>query len=217
MANFNRIIMVGNLTRDPEYKEISSGQALCRLGLASNRQYRHRQSGDMVQEVCFIDIDVWGAQAESCRQYLQKGRAILVEGRLKFDQWQDNNGNNRNKHTIVADRVVFLSQSAADTAAAGTAYAGAGAAGMGDSAKKDPSSDLEKELLDQIDQIKEKAAEEEEPKEGNADAQTVKPAKKATKKAAKKEAAAKEGSEDVNKVGDVKFQDEPPFEDDLPF
>src|SRR5579872_3069071 len=69
MANFNRVIMIGNLTRDPEHKQLTSGQAVCRLGLATNRQFKNRQTGSMVQEVCYIDIDVWGAQAESCKQY----------------------------------------------------------------------------------------------------------------------------------------------------
>lgn len=109
MAGYNRIIMIGNLTRDPEYKQLPSGQAVSRLGLATNRQYRNKQSGAMVQEVCFIDIDVFGPQAESCRQYLQKGRSVLIEGRLKFDTWESAEGQNRSKHSIVADRVVFLS------------------------------------------------------------------------------------------------------------
>ena len=109
MAGYNRIIMVGNLTRDPEYKQLASGQAVCRLGIASNRQFRNRQSGDMVQEVCYIDVDVWGPQADSCNKYLEKGRQVLIEGRIKFDTWQDQDGKNRNKHSIVADRVVFLS------------------------------------------------------------------------------------------------------------
>lgn len=109
MAGYNRIIIVGNLTRDPEYKQLSSGQAVCRLGVATNRQFRNRQTGDTSQEVCFVDIDVWGAQAESCNQYLQKGRQVLVEGRLKLDTWQDAEGHNRSKHSITAERVVFLS------------------------------------------------------------------------------------------------------------
>ncbi|EKD23340.1 MAG: Single-stranded DNA-binding protein, partial [uncultured bacterium] len=110
MADYNRIILVGNLTRDPELKTLASGQPLCRLGLASNRQFRNRQTGAMIQEVCFIDVDVWGNQAESCKQYLQKGRAVLIEGRLKYDTWQDaNGGGTRSKHTVVADKVVFLS------------------------------------------------------------------------------------------------------------
>lgn len=108
MASYNRIIMMGNLTRDPELKQLTSGQSVCRFGLASNRQFKNRQTGSMVQEVCFIDVDVWGAQADHCKQYLQKGRPVLVEGRIKLDTWQDNDGSKRSKHTIVADRVTFL-------------------------------------------------------------------------------------------------------------
>lgn len=108
MASFNRIIIAGNLTRDPEYKQLPSGQGVCRLGLASNRQFKNRQTGMQIQEVCYVDIDVWGPQADSCNQYLQKGRGVLIEGRLKFDTWQDQNGQTRSKHSIVADRVVFL-------------------------------------------------------------------------------------------------------------
>jgi single-strand DNA-binding protein len=109
MASFNRVIIVGNLTRDPEYRTLASGQGVCRLGLATNRQFKNKQTGSLVQEVCYIDIDVWGAQAESCRQYLQKGRPVLVEGRLKQDSWDDQtSGQKRTKHSIVAERVVFL-------------------------------------------------------------------------------------------------------------
>ena len=115
MASYNRVIIMGNLTKDPDYKQLTSGQAVCRLGLASNRQFKNRQSGSMVQEVCFVDIDVWGAQADSCNQYLQKGSAVLVEGRLKFDTWQDNDGQKRSKHSIVADRVTFLSAANSST------------------------------------------------------------------------------------------------------
>ncbi|HLB93977.1 MAG TPA: single-stranded DNA-binding protein, partial [Candidatus Babeliales bacterium] len=107
MADFNRIIIVGNLTRNPDYKQLPSGQGVCRLGLAANRQFKNRQTGENVQEVCFVDVDVWGAQAESCNQYLEKGRAVLVEGRLKLDSWQDAEGHPRSKHSIVADRIVF--------------------------------------------------------------------------------------------------------------
>lgn len=108
MASYNRIIIIGNLTRDPEYKQLTSGQPVCRLGVASNRQYKNKQTGSLVQEVCFIDVDVFGPQAESCRQYLQKGRPVLVEGRLKLDTWQSPDGQNRSKHSIIAEKVVFL-------------------------------------------------------------------------------------------------------------
>ncbi len=109
MAGYNRIIMVGNLTRDPELKQLPSGQSVCRLGIASNRQTRNKTTGAVIQEVCFVDVDVWGAQAESCNQYLQKGRPVLVEGRLKLDSWKESDGQPRSKHSIVAERVVFLS------------------------------------------------------------------------------------------------------------
>lgn len=106
MASFNKVIMMGNLTRDPEYKQFS-GSAVCRLNIATNRQFKNKQTGNMTQEVCYIEVDVWGNQAESCNQYLQKGRPVLVEGRLKLDTWEQD-GQTRRKHLIVADRVVFL-------------------------------------------------------------------------------------------------------------
>lgn len=192
MASYNRIIIMGNLTRDPEYKQLASGQAVCRLGLASNRQFRSRQSDTAVQEVCFIDVDVWGAQAESCRQYLQKGRPVMIEGRLKFDTWQDNNGQTRSKHSIVADRVLFLSSGAE----ANDSVADSKSEPIQDEA----SAQLERGLLDQIEQIKTRAS--------------VKAATRAEADApVKKTVAKKVESQDE----DLNFKDEPPFQDDLPF
>ena len=107
MAGYNRIIMVGNLTKDPELRTVGTG-SVCRLNLASNRQYKNRQTGAVTQEVCFVDADVWGAQADSCKTHLTKGSPVLVEGRLKLDSWKDAEGNTRSKHAIVADRVIFL-------------------------------------------------------------------------------------------------------------
>jgi single-strand DNA-binding protein len=108
MASFNRVIMMGNLTRDPEHKQLTSGQSVCRLSIASNRQFKNKQTGTMVQEVCFVDVDVWGPQADSSSKYLSKGSGVLIEGRLKFDTWQDNDGQKRSKHSVTADRVTFL-------------------------------------------------------------------------------------------------------------
>ena len=193
MAGYNRIIMVGNLTRDPDYKQLASGQAVCRLGIASNRQYKNRQSGDMVQEVCFMDVDVWGAQAESCRQYLQKGRQVLIEGRVKFDTWEDQNGQTRSKHTIVADRVVFLSTGAQEFAPAERVEAK-----PQENPQLDPNNPVEKELIDQIENIK---------------SRTQAPKKKAAPKA---EPAAKAAPK-APTTGEIDFKDEPPFQDDLPF
>jgi single-strand DNA-binding protein len=109
MASFNRIIMIGNLTKDPDHKQLGSGQSVCRLSIASNRPYRNKQTGEMMQDVCFVDVDVWGQQAESAQQYLRKGAPVLVEGRLKYDTWKDADGGNRHRHSISAERVVFLS------------------------------------------------------------------------------------------------------------
>lgn len=106
MASYNRVIMLGNLTRKPEMKQLTSEQGVCRFSLASSRQFKNRQ-GVMTQDVCYIDVDVWGAQAESCNRYLDKGSPVLVEGRLKLDTWEQD-GQKRSKHSIVADRVTFL-------------------------------------------------------------------------------------------------------------
>lgn len=198
MSSFNRIIMAGNLTRDPDYKQLTSGQSVCRLGLASNRQFKNKQSGDMIQEVCYIDIDVWGPQAESCRQYLQKGRPILVEGRLKLDTWDDANGQKRSKHSIVADRVVFLGSNA--QAETGT--------NPEDEQRLDPNNPKENEIMNQIQQIKNRTASRPAVKaDSNFDAAPA-PAKKRPAPAVKAEVPA---------TGEIDFADEPPFADDLPF
>jgi single-strand DNA-binding protein len=110
VASYNRIILVGNLTRDPELTQISTGQAVCRLSLASNRQFKNK-AGVATQEVCYIDVEVWGPQAESCNKYLQKGRPVLIEGRLKLNTWKEADGQQRSRHIIVADRVIFLASS----------------------------------------------------------------------------------------------------------
>lgn len=197
MASYNRVVLVGNLTRDPEYKQLASGQGVCRLGLAVNRQFKNRQSGDMVQEVCFIDIDVWGPQAESCRQYLQKGRQVLIEGRLKFDTWEDTNGQTRSKHIIVAERVVFLGQGQQaideheDTERAQS------------SSSLDMNNPVEKELMNQIQDIKNKI--------NSSKADTV---KIAAAQSEKSKTPVKQSKADVI---DMSFADEPPFQDDLPF
>lgn len=107
MASYNRIILVGNLTRDTEYKQLPSGQGICNFNIASSRPV-NKQIANATPDVCYIDVVVWGTQADNCRQYLSKGKSVLVEGRLKLDSWDDQNGQKRSKHSIVADRVIFL-------------------------------------------------------------------------------------------------------------
>ena len=108
MAAYNKVILMGNLTRDPELRYTSSGTAVCQLGLAVNRTYK-TQSGELREDPCFIDVTAWGKQAESCNNYLRKGAPVFVEGSLRLESWSDKTtGQNRSKHTISADQVRFL-------------------------------------------------------------------------------------------------------------
>jgi len=107
MANFNRVILVGNLTRDPELRYTPSGAPVCSFDLAVNRSYT-TQAGERRDEVCYITIVSWGKQAETCAEYLKKGRAALIEGRLTQRSWETPEGQKRSKHEVVADRVQFL-------------------------------------------------------------------------------------------------------------
>ena len=111
MASLNRVILMGNLTRDPEVRYIPSGAAVASFGLAINRTYT-TQSGEKKDEVCFVTIVVWGKQAESCGQYLNKGSLILVEGRLSYRAWEQE-GQKRSTLEVRADRVQFLGKSKA--------------------------------------------------------------------------------------------------------
>jgi len=89
MQGFNKVIIAGNLTRDPEMRYTPSGTAVAKLGLAVNRRWKDAQTNETKEEVTFVDVDAWGKQAELISQYLKKGRPILIEGRLKLDQWED--------------------------------------------------------------------------------------------------------------------------------
>ncbi len=107
MANLNKVFLIGNLTRDPELRYIPSGTAVASFGLATNRIYT-TQDGERKEEVCFVDIVVWGKTAENCANYLSKGRPVFIEGRLQFDTWETEDGQKRSKLKVVGDRVQFL-------------------------------------------------------------------------------------------------------------
>ena len=107
MANFNKVLLVGNLTRDPELKHTPSNQAVAQIGLAVNRNYQTKD-GEKREETTFVDCEAWGRTAEVMCQYLAKGRPVLVEGRLKLDQWQDKDGNDRYSTEIVASEMQML-------------------------------------------------------------------------------------------------------------
>lgn len=107
MANFNKVILLGNLTRDPELRYTPNNAPVCSFDLAINRNYT-TQAGERREEVCYITIVAWGKQAETCNEYLSKGRPALVEGRLSLRSWETPDGQKRSKHEVVADRVQFL-------------------------------------------------------------------------------------------------------------
>ena len=108
MASMNKVLLAGNLTRDPEIRTVSTGASVCQFGLAMNRKFRNA-AGEPQEEVCFVDITVWGKQAEACSRYLQKGRLVMLEGRLKLDQWEDESTKQkRSRLTVVAEKVQFL-------------------------------------------------------------------------------------------------------------
>ncbi len=109
MASFNKVIIAGNLTRDPELRYTPKGTAVARITLAVNRVYSSGEGGEKKEEVSFIDVDVWGRQAEVIGQYLKKGRPLLVEGRLKLDSWEDKNTKQKqSKLKVVLENFSFL-------------------------------------------------------------------------------------------------------------
>ncbi len=108
MASFNKVILVGNLTRDPELRYTPKGTAIAKIGLAVNRVWTS-ESGEKKEEVTFVDVDIFGRTAENVAQYMRKGRPILIEGRLRLDQWDDKQtGQKRSKLGVVAETVQFL-------------------------------------------------------------------------------------------------------------
>jgi len=108
MASFNKVILMGGLTRDPELKQAASGVKVADLSLAITEQWKDK-SGESRENTCYVDVVVWNRQAELCCQYLSKGRQILVEGRLQLDEWTNQQGEKRSKLRVRADRVQFMS------------------------------------------------------------------------------------------------------------
>ena len=143
-TNINRVVLTGNLTHDPELRNLPSGTAVCKLRVACNTR-RKDQSGNWVDKPNYFDVTVWGAQGENCANYLSKGRPVAIDGRLEWREWEDKEGNKRQSVDIIADSVQFLgsredagnggggrfqpqSDVPADTADFQTAPVGAGAA-----------------------------------------------------------------------------------------
>jgi single-strand DNA-binding protein len=132
MANFNRIILVGNLTRDPQLKYLPSQTSVVEFGLAVNHKYRTK-TGEDREEVLFIECSCFGKGGEIINQYCQKGRQILVEGRLKFDTWEDKQGGGkRSKHSVFVENFQLLGSRDGGAGAGGGSGGGSYSAGGGD-------------------------------------------------------------------------------------
>ncbi len=128
MANFNKVILAGNLTRDPELRYTPKGTAVAKLGLALNRNWT-TETGERREEVTFVDVDAFGKQAEVIAQYLRKGRSLLVEGRLKLDTWDDKQtGQKKSKLGVVLESFSFLDSGNRTEGGAPSAPAGQSAA-----------------------------------------------------------------------------------------
>jgi single-strand DNA-binding protein len=109
MANFNKVILMGNLTRDVELRHTQSGMALAKFGLAVNRKWS--QNGEQKESTCFVDLTAWGRQAELLNQYVKKGSQLFVEGRLEYSTWEAQDGGKRSKLEVVVENFQFVGSS----------------------------------------------------------------------------------------------------------
>ncbi len=107
MADFNKVILAGRLTRDPEVRYLPSGTAVCEMGVAISEYYKNKE-GERAESTCFVDVVAWARQAETCGEYLSKGSPVLVDGSLQFDKWTNKEGETRSKLRVRANRVQFL-------------------------------------------------------------------------------------------------------------
>jgi single-strand DNA-binding protein len=109
MANFNKVILMGNLTRDPQLSYLPNQTPVCEIGMAINRRWKGND-GQQKEETCYVDCQAYGRQAETLNQYMTKGRPLLIEGRLRYSQWEDKDGNKRSKLRVMIDTFQFLGQ-----------------------------------------------------------------------------------------------------------
>ncbi|MGA1204892.1 MAG: single-stranded DNA-binding protein [Opitutales bacterium] len=136
MANFNKVLLMGNLTRDPEVRTTPSGLKIAKLGMAVNRRYRTRDE-ETKEETTFVDLDAFGNQAELIERYCGKGSPLFVEGRLKLEQWETNNGEKRSKLMVVVENFQFMGSGQAQSGESGGAQSSGSAAPKGDAIDDD--------------------------------------------------------------------------------
>lgn len=125
MPSYNKVILMGNLTRDPELRHLPSNMPVAQVGLAVNERYKDKQSGEWVDRANFVDCDAFGRTAEIINQYFQKGSPILIEGKLRMDQWEDRqSGQKRSKLKVVIDRFEFVLPRGVDPSGGGNSGGG---------------------------------------------------------------------------------------------
>lgn len=129
-GNFNKVILLGNLTRDVELRHTSGNTAVAKLGLAVNRRWRTPE-GENREEVTFVDCEAWGRQAETLSKFLSKGRPVFIEGRLRLDQWEDKEGKKQSKLKVVIENFQFVDARGEGGGGAGGAEGGGGGGGGG--------------------------------------------------------------------------------------
>ena len=127
--SLNRVFLGGNLTRDPELRYLPSGMAVTEFGMAINERYKDSANNEWKEKAVFVELVVWDRQAQTCGEYLRKGSAVLVEGRLQFDQWETPQGDKRSKLRVNASRVHFISQPGERTRRDGEGAPGGGGSG----------------------------------------------------------------------------------------
>lgn len=118
-ANINRVVLTGNLTRDPELRSLPSGTTVCNMRIATNTRRKNSHSGEWEDRAHYFDITVWGVQGENCARYLSKGRPVAIDGRLEWREWETQDGNKRQTVDIIADSVQFLGGGLGETGAGG--------------------------------------------------------------------------------------------------
>jgi single-strand DNA-binding protein len=130
VANINRVVLVGNLTRDPELKALPSGTSVCELGLAVNHRRKSQQTGEWIEEPNYFRVSVFGSQADTCARFLSKGRQVAIDGRLRWRQWDTPEGQKREAVEIIAENVQFIGPRDGD--------GGGGGGGGGGSSERTP-------------------------------------------------------------------------------
>ncbi|VAX42324.1 Single-stranded DNA-binding protein [hydrothermal vent metagenome] len=127
MASFNKVILMGNLTRDPEVRYIPSGSAVTDIGLAVNRTWFDKASNTKKEDVTFVDVTLWGRTAEIAGEYLSKGRPVLIEGRLQMDSWEDREtGQKRSKLKVIGEQMTMLGSKGDSGGGGGRQFQGGG-------------------------------------------------------------------------------------------